>query len=106
MQLIKGFAFGVKNISPSELNEWSILDLWYSYIGYWNNENLRSRVTWENSRYVSYIILKGAGDKKLKKPIDLMRFPWEKDIQDAGRWTKNKIEQYKKSKFYQRHMNK
>jgi len=72
-------------------------DLWIAYLGYWKNENLRSRVSWETSRYVSFVTLKSAGDKRLKKPTDLMRFPWE-DIISKTTWTKEKLQAMKKLK--------
>jgi len=71
---ILGFAYGNIHISPINIDDWAMSDLWIAYLGYWKNENLRSRVSWETSRYVSFVTLKSAGDKRLKKPTDLMRF--------------------------------
>lgn len=96
--MVKGYAYGVKNLSPDD--EWSFEDLLYSYLGYWNNENLRNRTTWETTRYICFRMGLYAQDKKVRKPTDVMSFPWEDT--NENKWTKEKIEAYKQSKFYKR----
>ena len=72
-------------------------DLWMAYVGFWKNENLKSRVIWETARYISYTSYKSAGEKKLRKPMDLMVFPWEEKLSKTS-WTASKLDAMKKLK--------
>tara|TARA_R110000796_G_scaffold57239_1_gene132132 strand:- start:75 stop:314 length:240 start_codon:yes stop_codon:yes gene_type:complete len=72
-------------------------DLWIAYLGFWKNENLKSRVLWETSRYISFVTLKSVGDKKMKNPMDLMLFPWEEKLSRTN-WTASKLDALKKLK--------
>ena len=54
-----------------------------AYVGFWKNENLKSRVIWETARYISY--------------TSLMVFPWEEKLSKTS-WTASKLDAMKKLK--------
>lgn len=100
MQFIKGVCFGVLQIKPIELNQYSISDIWDAYLGYWNIEKLKKREEWEIARWVGY--LSNGNWKKGTKVKDLGTFEWEKGQAgmkgtSGNAWTKAEIEELKKT---------
>ena len=73
-----------------------------AYYGYKINQQVNDRVAWETARFVSFVTLKGAGNKKIKTPTDLMKFDWENDTAKKGtkgnKWTKEEIQELKKKR--------
>ena len=73
-----------------------------AYIGHTIGENIKARTQWETARFVSFVTLKSAGNKRMHKPQDLIKFDWEQQEDKKGTgnnaWTKEEIQQLKKQK--------
>lgn len=85
---MKGYAYGVLHISPSQIDDYSIADLWLAYVGYMRHENLRRRVDWEIARFAMSPHIQ-------KKDRDKIRFPWEHEIKQTV-LTSRAIAEFKK----------
>jgi hypothetical protein len=92
-------------LTHSDLNEYSLNDIWAAYCGYWLNESLKERGEWERARYVAFSTL-APHSKSFKKPKDLGLFPWEYDTSKKGTkgnpWTREELKEQMKlhPKFY------
>jgi len=99
---IRGFVLGVLNQTPLSLNDYSLVEIKDAFVGYKINQQINERVSWETARFISFVSLKAAGNKKMKSPNDLMVFDWEKTDTKKGtrgnKWTKQEIEKLKKQK--------
>ena len=98
---IRGFVLGVLKQSPLSLDEFTMAAIFDAYIGHTIGENVKARTQWETARFVSFVTLKSAGNKRMHKPQDLIKFEWEQeDKKGTGNnaWTKAEIEQLKKQK--------
>lgn len=91
-------------ISPSTIDEWSISDIYYANAGLERKAGIDNRVHYETARWINFIALKTAGAKGIANtPQKWMPFAWENVNRglDNSKWTKEKIEAFKNSKFYQ-----
>lgn len=52
------------------------------------------QMSWEQTRYISYVVLIGAGAKKIKKPQDVCKFPWEQHIKQFPTQTREQLEAF------------
>lgn len=102
LHFIRGFGLGVLLQTPSELEKYTLVELYDAYIGNRLNENIKARTHWETARLISYITLKSQGQKTMKRPQDLMKFEWEEVQGEKGTkanpYTKEDFEQLKKLK--------
>lgn len=102
INFIRGFVLGVLKQTPLCLDSYSMVEIYDAYVGHRLNENINSRVHWETSRLISFVTLKSQGQKRMKKPQDLIKFEWEETHDKKGTksnpYTKAEIEQLKKLK--------
>lgn len=99
---LRGFVLGVLKQSPMALDSYSLVDVLDAYYGHKVEQQVSERVHWETARFISFVSLKAAGNKKLKKPNDLMSFEWEKQAEKKGTkgngWNKKELEELKKQR--------
>lgn len=99
---VRGFVLGALKQSPATLDEYSMADVLDAYYGHRIDQQMSDRTSWETARFISFATLKSAGNKRLKKPSDLMVFDWEKKSEKKGTkgngWTTQEIEQLKKER--------
>ena len=78
INFIRGFVLGVLKQTPLCLDNYSMVEIWDAYVGHRLNENINASVhCGKHARLISYVTLKSQGQKRMKKPQDLMKFEWE-----------------------------
>lgn len=72
---------GKMGLSQTEFWQSSLSDLSLMMVGFWELEEQRQHANYERDRLFTLLLLNIQIDKKhrIKKPIDLIEFPWEKD---------------------------
>lgn len=83
-------------VTPKELEQYSLSDLWYASIG----ASIDKRSDWEIGRFVS-LYSAGPHSKKINKVQDICMFPWEENTGQKGSksnpWTPKELKELIKS---------
>ncbi len=62
------------------LNVWDFTprEIANARIGFYEIESERNKASWEQTRWLSFWVVKSmSGEKEVKQPSDLAQFPWE-----------------------------
>ena len=93
---------GALRQSPASLESYSMVEILDAYYGHQMGQKISERVHWEAARFVSFVSLKAAGNKRMKSPTDLMKFEWENISTAKGTkgngWTKEELQKLKEQK--------
>lgn len=99
---IRGFVLGALKQNPESLESYSMVEILDAYYGHQMDQKISERVHWEAARFVSFVSLKAAGNKRIKSPTDLMKFEWEKISTPKGTkgngWSKEELQRLKEEK--------
>ena len=95
-------AFGQLGMNVEDFYDMFPREFWNKVEGFYELENMRQRSDWERTRWSTCLLLNIQLPKgKSIKPIDLVKFEWEKDQNKIDfKDLKNKAEYIKKLEEY------
>jgi len=95
-------AVGVLGLTPADVDQMTPAELRMAIIARYTYDNLQQRQSWEQSRLISYFALAPHVKKgTVRKPQDLLPFPWEETLIPKSSHIEDMPEGWKK--FIQRH---
>jgi len=63
-----------------EFDEHTLESLFLAISGFRELEEARGKISWERTRWATWLVLNSQYEKPLKKPTDIITFPWEKQV--------------------------
>lgn len=75
---MQSIALGEIGIAPSEFWDMTLRDILNAHKGHDNKETRNYRLGWERTRWLAAVIARSFGSKS--QPRDLIKFPWEADV--------------------------
>ena len=93
-------------LTPSQLDDYDLSDIWHSYLGYWRNQRIKERSDWERARWIAFYTV-APHSKKITKVKDIIEFDWEIDKSIKGTkanpWTKEELDKLRETHpFYKK----